>query len=147
MNNKKKRNTINARQTQNKELTLAQLRRKMPILQIACERAGIARSSYYRWRDEDDEFRKAADEATADGEALITDMTESQLISLIKDKHFPAVQLWLRQHHPKYTNKVELSGRLTIEDEPLTPEQEVLIMKALELSGISGENHESEQPK
>lgn len=141
MNNDKKKQTINTRQTKDRETILIQLR-KMPILQIACERAGVGRSSYYRWREEDELFRKAADEAIAEGEAFITDMTESQLISLIKDKHFPAVQLWLRQHHPKYTNKVELSGRLTIEDEPLTPEQEALITQALELASISEENHE-----
>ncbi len=141
MNNEKKRKTVSTKQIKNKELILVQLR-KMPILQIACERAGIARSTYYRWREEDEEFRKPADEAIAEGEALITDMTESQLISLIRDKHFPAVQLWLRQHHPKYTSKVELSGRLTIEDEPLTLEQEALIKQALELAGIGEEDHE-----
>lgn len=141
MNNEKRKSAISAKQTKNKELVLVQLR-KMPILQIACERAGVARSTYYRWREEDGDFKKSADEAIVEGEALITDMTESQLISLIRDKHFPAVQLWLRQHHPKYTSKVELSGRLTIEDEPLTPEQEALIKQALELAGISEENHE-----
>lgn len=144
MNNEKKRQTISARQTKDREAILTQLK-KMPILQIACERAGVARSSYYRWRDSDEEFRKATDEAIAEGEAFITDMSESQLISLIRDKHFPAVQLWLRQHHPKYTNKVELLGRLTIEDEPLTPEQETLIAQALKLAGIGEENHEPEQ--
>ncbi len=127
-----------------RETILVQLR-KMPILQIACERAGVGRSSYYRWREEDESFRKAADGAISEGEAFITDMSESQLISLIRDKHFPAVQLWLRQHHPKYSAKVELSGRLTIEDEPLTSEQEALITKALQLAGVNDENHEPEQ--
>lgn len=128
--------TIQERIAKNKAALLEQFR-KMPILQIALERASISRSTYYHWRDEDEQFRKDADSAIAEGEALVTDMSESQLISLIKDKHFPAVQLWLRQHHPKYTNKVELSGRLTIEDEPLTPEQEALITQALELAGVS----------
>lgn len=116
--------------------------RKMPITQIACERAGIGRTTYYRWRKEDENFRKTADEAITEGEALITDMSESQLINLVREKHFPAVQLWLRQHHPKYGNKVELSGRLNIEDELLTPEQEALVTKVLKLAGISEENHE-----
>ena len=116
--------------------------RKMPIVQIACERAGIGRTTYYRWREEDADFRKAADEAAEEGEALITDMSESQLISLIRDKHFQAVQLWLRHHHPKYTNKVEVSGGLTIENEPLTPEQEALIQEALKLAALPNEQQQ-----
>jgi len=135
MNNEKREKTINLRQAKHKEALLEHLR-KMPILQIACERSGIGRATYYRWHNEDENFKKAADEAITEGEALITDMTESQLISLIRDKHFPAVQLWLRQHHPKYTNKVELSGSLKVEDESLTPDQETLIRQALKLAGL-----------
>jgi hypothetical protein len=135
MNNEKRENTINLRQAKHKEALLEHLR-KMPILQIACERTGIGRATYYRWRNEDEDFKKAVDEAIVEGEALITDMTESQLISLIRDKHFPAVQLWLRQHHPKYTNKVELSGSLKVDDEPLTSDQEALIRQALKLAGL-----------
>lgn len=128
-----------------KENLLEQFR-KIPIAQIACEKAGISRASYYRWRSEDEEFKKAADAALTEGEAFITDMTESQLISLIRDKNFPAINLWLRTHHPKYTNKVELLGRLTIEDEPLTPEQEALIAEALKLAGVNDKNDESKSP-
>jgi glutamate/tyrosine decarboxylase-like PLP-dependent enzyme len=144
MDNDKKRNSITIRQSKDKKMLLAQLS-KMPILQIACERSGIGRSTYYRWRDEDEEFKKLADESIAQGEALITDLTESQLISLIKEKHFPAVQLWLRQHHPKYSTKVELSGKITTENEPLTPEQEELITQALKLAGVNDEGYESKQ--
>jgi len=142
MNNNKKKKTIETRQNKNKELLLVQLR-KMPILQIACERAGIARSTYYRWRDENNEFGKSADKAINEGDAFITDMAESQLISLVKDKHFPAIQLWLRQHHPKYMDKIELSGNLTVNNEPLTADQEALITKAIELSGINNEHYET----
>jgi|SRR3989338_6004096 len=129
---------------QGKSKLIEQLR-KMPIVQIACERAGIGRSTYYRWREEAANFRKAADEAIAEGEALITDMSESQLINLIRDKHFPAVQLWLRQHHPKYSGKVEISGSVTVEDGSLTPEQEALIKEALRLAALPVSDDLSEQ--
>ena len=121
--------------------TLLEHLRKMPILQVACERAGIGRSTYYRWREEDKDFRKAADEAVTEGEALITDMSESQLITMIRDKHFQAVQLWLRQHHPKYGNRVELTGKLSMDDGPLTPEQESIVKEALRLASI-GKHHD-----
>jgi len=117
-----------------KDALIEQLK-EMPILQFACKKVGVSRASYYRWR-QDQEFAKAADAAIAEGEALITDMSESQLISLIRDKNFQALQLWLRHHHPKYGNKVEVTGNLNVKEEPLTPEQEELVKKALGLAGL-----------
>lgn len=134
-NQNKQRKTIRERQSREKEKLLDQLR-KMPIIQIACEKAGIARASYYRWRSEDKEFAKASDGALAEGEAFITDISESQLIQMIRDRNFQAVQLWLRHHHPKYTNKVEVTGNLNVKEEPLTPEQEELVERAFELAGL-----------
>jgi len=118
-----------------KQLLIEQLK-KAPIVQIACERSGISRASYYRLRKEDGEFKKMTDNAIIEGETLITDMSESQLISLIRDKNFPAIQLWLKSHHPKYTSKVEVTGNLNIKEEPLTQEQEELVEKALQLAGL-----------
>jgi hypothetical protein len=101
--------SVEERRTKDKEVFLSHLR-KMPIVHIACERTGIGRTTYYRWRKEDAEFSKKADEAMADSEAMITDLSESQLITLIKEKNWAAINLWLRTHHPKYGNKLELSG-------------------------------------
>lgn len=116
-----------------KELLLEQLR-KIPIIQIACERAGVSRATFYRWRSEDAEFNKSADQAIIDGEALITDMTESQLVSLIKDRNFHAIQLWLRHHHPKYNNRVEITAHMDTLNRELTPEQKAVIEEALKLA-------------
>ncbi len=124
----KRESTLKRNKTEQK-FVLEQLR-KMPIVQIACERSNIGRSTYYRWRREDAKFKKATDEAMQDGEEMINDLSESQLITLIKEKNFPAIQLWLRQHHPKYRNKVEVTTR-TEEDEQLTPEEAKLVRNAL----------------
>jgi len=121
-----------------KQLFLEQLK-KTPIVQIACEKTGLGRTTYYRWRKESPKFAKLADEALAEGEALITEMTESQLVSLIKDRNFPAIQLWLKHHHPKYGNKIQLEGSINIKNEPLTPQQQEAVKRALKLAGISDE--------
>lgn len=123
------------RQRENKKILIAQLA-KMPIVEAACQKAGIGRASYYRWRTESEEFRKAADEAIAEGESFITDLSESQLISLIRDRNFPAIQMWLRHHHPKYTSKLEINGNITNSSEELTPEQEALVREALKLASF-----------
>lgn len=123
--------SIEERQAKEKTLLLEHLK-KMPIVHIACDKASVGRATYYRWRKEDAEFRKLADAAISEGEAIITDMSESQLISLIKDKKFPALQLWLRTHHPKYTNKVEIIDH-SIASDKLSPEQEGFVRDALKL--------------
>lgn len=124
-----------------KELFIENLK-KMPIVQVACKNTDIARATIYRWKKEDKEFEKKMEEAMLDGENFITDMSESQLISLIQSRNFPAVQLWLRSHHPRYGNKLEVSGNLKIEEEPLTVEQQALLEEALRLAGIKS-NQES----
>ncbi len=118
-----------------KQLLLEQLK-KIPIIQVAVERLGVGRTSFYRWKQEDKEFAKAVDEAILEGEMLITDLSEAQLINLIKDKNFQGIRLWLQVHSKKYSTKVEVTGHLNMKEEPLTPEQEELVEKALGLAGL-----------
>jgi hypothetical protein len=131
------------KENKSKKQILEQLR-KMPLIQVACEKSGVARASFYRWKQKDKEFAKEINTAIAEGEAMITDMSEMQLISLIRDKNFQAVQLWLKSHHSKYGNKLEVTGNLNIKEEPLTPEQQQLVEKSLTLAGIvlNDKNHD-----
>jgi len=73
-----------------KQLLLDQLR-KTPIVQIAAEKIGVGRATYYRWRKEDKKFLKDSDQAIFEGNLLINDMAESQLISAIKDKNITSI--------------------------------------------------------
>jgi hypothetical protein len=126
-----KKETVAKRQDAEKKVLLEQLQ-KTPIVQLACERSAVGRTTYYRWRREDEQFRNHSDEAMKSGEEMINDLSESQLISLIKDKNFPAIQLWLKQHHPKYGNKVEVTARIKNDETP-TVEQEQLVREVLGL--------------
>jgi hypothetical protein len=106
--------------------------RKVPIVQVACEKIGLSRTSIYRWREEDEEFRKEMEKAIADGEAFVNDMSESQLLTLIKEKNWAAISFWLRYHHPAYANTIKIKHSI---DEEMSPEQAALAQKALELAG------------
>ena len=114
-----------------KKKILVQMR-VTPIVQIACEKAGISRATYYRWRNEDKEFAKEADKSLLDGSLLINDLAESQLISAIRDKNIHAIRMWLQNHHPMYTNTLQITHAL--QDEELSPEQEILVRRALDLA-------------
>lgn len=134
-----KQDAVEIRQKAQKKLLLDQLK-QMPIIEIAVKKAGVSRASFYRWCGEDKRFKEEADMAIREGEAMITDMSEGQLISLIRDRNFSAIHLWLRSHNPKYSSKLEFYGNLTLEEEKLTPEQEALIARALKLAGITNNN-------
>ena len=118
-----------------KQLLIEQLK-KTPIIQVACEKTGIGRASFYRWKKEDSEFSQAVETAISDGVALINEMAESQLISAIKDKNFSAIAYWLNHRHPAYANRIEVTAKLKHDDEQLTPEQEELVVKALKLASV-----------
>lgn len=86
--------------------------RTAPIVQVACQKAGISRATYYRWRTGDKEFKKKIDQAIKYGNFFINDLAESQLISAIKDKNMTAIIYWLNNHHSSYSNnKIYLSEK------------------------------------
>ncbi len=119
----------------NKEALIEQLK-KTPIIQVSCEKVGIGRATYYRWKQEDQDFAVRTDEALAEGSALVNDIAESQLMSAIRDKNLTAIIFWLKHHHPTYATKVEVTARLKADNEVLTPEQEALVTKALKLASL-----------
>lgn len=103
--------------------------RKVPIVQVACEKSGLSRNSVYRWRKEDKTFLKQMDTALAEGVAFVNDMSETQLLTLIKEKSFPALSFWLRNRNDNYKNKLEITTK--DDDEELTPSQAKIVKQAL----------------
>lgn len=136
--------TIAKRQDKNKESVLEKLK-MVPIIEVACKQVGIARSTFYRWKEEDKDFREQVEKALEEGQSNISGLAESKLISAIKDQNMTGIIFWLKHHHKDYTTKVELSGKIKTENEALTPEQEELLKKALGLASLKTETYE--QPK
>ena len=118
---------------QNKQLILEQLR-KVPIVEAACQKTGISRMTFYRWKKEDEAFGRSVDEALQNGRLLVNDLAENQLIGAVKNQNLSAVQYWLKHHHPDYANKLQVSHQM--KDESLTPEQEEVVRKALSLASL-----------
>lgn len=129
-----------------KDAFLEQIR-KVPIIQVACEKVGISRNSVYRWKNEDPEFEKELTKALEEGEALVNDMSENQLLVLIREKNWHAISFWLRKRNPKFKDKIEVEVKP--KQEELTPEQEATVREALRLAGtIPNEtSHEPTRPE
>ena len=122
---------------QTREKLLAELR-KTPIVQVACRRADVSTSTYYRWREEDESFAEAADKALLEGTRLVNDMAESQLLTAIRDQNMTAIIFWLKHHHNNYSTRVEITAKHKLDDQ-LTPEQQAIVTEALRLSGMASQ--------
>jgi hypothetical protein len=104
--------------------------RKVPIVQVACEKTGLSRNSVYRWRKDDKEFLKKMDTVHfLKVSLLVNDMSESQLLTLIKEKNYPAISFWLRHRNDNYKNKLEITTKE--DNEELTPSQAKIVKQAL----------------
>ncbi len=132
-----------AEKTARDKAALVEQLRKTPVIQIACEKVGVSRMTFYRWKKDDEEFANAADAALADGKSLVNDLAESQLLSALKSGDPWSIQYWLRHHHAEYTNKLEITAK-DERNAPLTPEQEELLKQGLLRSSLLPSNPDNE---
>lgn len=92
---------MNSKQTRAKKKILEQLE-KIPIIEIALQKACVPRSTYYRWVNDDPNFGDDAKGSRNKGYLLINDIAESKLIQKIYDGDWKAVSYWLESNHKRY---------------------------------------------
>lgn len=114
--------------------------KKVPIVQVACEKTGVSRNTVYRWKRDDLDFAAEFDDALAEGVNYENDMSESQLLQLIKDQNFSAVRFWLNKRHPAYKEKLEVVNKHEIFE--LTDSQKKTIKQALKLTNPKTKDHD-----
>ena len=96
--------TIEERQEKDKQ-ALVEALKEMPIVRVACKRAGVSRATYYRWRNEDKKFLQECYGAISIGIEAINEMSDSQLITLIGEKSLQAIKWWQQHNHERYGAK------------------------------------------
>jgi hypothetical protein len=75
---------------------------KVPIVSVACEKVGISRQTFYRWQNKDLKFRNRMKNAIRIGDESISDLCESKIVELIKEKNFPAARYWLNNRSNRF---------------------------------------------
>jgi hypothetical protein len=133
-NKKPNKEAVEKRMTEMKQAMLNVLK-EMPIIEVAVKRIGISRDTFYRWKLEDKEFEKQSQEAMTQGIDFINDMSESQIISLIKEKKMPSIRYWLKHNHPKYRERLEITATFKPYEE-MNDEQQADFNKAMELASM-----------
>lgn len=101
-------------------------------MEVACKKGGISRSTFYRWCNEDEEFKTGVENAKVDGVENINDMSETQLIALIREKKYQAIALWLKNNHYRFMSedKRDLIRKVQKKAE-LNAQQKELLKEAL----------------
>ena len=117
--------------------------KQIPVVQIACKKCDVSRNSVYRWRKEDKEFAKLMDEAVQEGEDVMSDLGESQLLTLMKEKNFPAIKFWLSHRNSKFKKRVEVTTHVD-PDTDMDEEQKVLEKNVIALADDYTESYEEE---
>ncbi len=113
-----------------KKALIAQLR-KTPIVQLACERVAVGRSTYYKWRAEDKIFGRAADQAKESGKFLVNDIAESRLLNLIQNDNLTAIIFWLKHNHPSYTILGRMIDEYDVVRDRLSVEEKAIIAESM----------------
>lgn len=114
-----------------KKAIIEQLK-KTPIIQVTCEKLGVSRATFYRWKKNDEKFAEEVDLALQEGSQLINDMAESQLITAIKNGNLTGIIFWLKNHHKNYSPKLEVTTKNT--EIPLNDEQKEIIRQSLNMA-------------
>lgn len=102
------------------------------VVAAACARAGIPRSTIYRWLNDDVIFKKRYRRSLDIGNDILDDLAEGKLVQRIKEGYFPAISLYLQKRHPKYKDtkeKVELKKQYIIPPLPESMYDEIMVSK------------------
>lgn len=70
----------------------------MGNISVVCSTIGISRQSYYRWLEEDEEFRTKV----ADAKTEMCDTAEEVLYARGLEKDTTALIYWLKNRHPDF---------------------------------------------
>lgn len=73
-----------------------------PLIERACKRVGIARSTFYRWCEADVEFKAKAEVAVEFGRGKLNDFAESKLMEAVNTGNVQAIRYWLDHNSKRY---------------------------------------------
>jgi hypothetical protein len=142
--NAKQRKAVDERIVKGKRKFL-EILEKSPVIAIACERSGVSKATFFRWKDADKEFVKKVESAMSEGNSLISDIARAQLISLVKEKNFAGIKFWLQNKDPEFRPRIEVEGQMKV-IEQLSPEEEALLRRALHLVALPIQTSKFNQP-
>ena len=81
---------------------LIEILKTIPSIQLACQKIGIGRATYYRWLQDDETFKADCSDALAEGVFNMNAKAEADVFVKIANGDWRAVTYWLRHRHDEY---------------------------------------------
>lgn len=97
----KRKVTISKRQKLQREILISELR-KNSVMTVACQKAGVPRSTVYRWMKDDSVFLSLVEDVSSEGRDTINDMAESVVIKKVREENLHAAKYWLSHNNERY---------------------------------------------
>jgi hypothetical protein len=97
----KRKVTISKRQKLQREILISELR-KNSVMTVACQKAGVPRSTVYRWMKDDSVFLNLVEDVSSEGRDTINDMAESVVIKKVREENLHAAKYWLSHNNERY---------------------------------------------
>lgn len=98
---KKRMATISKRQKLQQEILLSELG-KNSVMTAACQKAGIPRSTIYRWIKDNPTLTESIENARSEGRDIVNDMAESVIIKKVREENLHAAKYWLSHNNERY---------------------------------------------
>lgn len=92
---------------------MLEMLRKYPIIEAACSKAGISRSTHYEWMKKDARYSADVEQATRASIDTVTDIAESNIIEGIKKGDYKCSAFWLIHRHMAYKKRNDLEDTKT----------------------------------
>ncbi len=73
-----------------------------PLIERACKKVGIARSTFYRWCGSNPGFKEQAEAVIARGRDKMNDFAESKLLEAINSGNMQGIRYWLDHNSKRY---------------------------------------------
>jgi hypothetical protein len=126
------------------KLKFLEILEETPLVNYACKKSGIGRTTVYRWMKEDEIFKVQVNDAIANGRSAWIDLAESALLKNVKDGKMDAIKFFLRHNDKRYLavrsiymeplakEERERYEELVRQNKPLSPERLAEIRRAFE---------------
>ena len=111
----------------------------IPIVTIACEKHGVSRQTFYRWKSEDIEFSSHVDNALGLGIESINDLAESTLIKSIRSGEIGSTKYWLSNNKYNYIRPRDKeffqNSNIVVPDKPKKDKVDKITVRFVDASG------------
>ncbi len=124
-----------AKITQSLKEQLVKTLETIPIFTAACDKLGIPRSTYYKWRHADETFAYEVDRAIMTGRQAVNGLAKTMLLKEIRASNMTAIIFWLKHNDPDFNPKITIEMK---ERERYSKEELALLGNAMRNMGFAG---------